>query len=231
MTRFLYATAMLLTGLIGGCSLVKPVDVPPMHTYTLSINSFKNSRPSTHLATLLITTPTASPGYQTQAMIYNQKPYELNAFTKNQWAGPPADMLTPLVLQAIRDTGYFHAVIGTPISANRTIRLKVHLLELRQDFTSRPSRIRMALQAIIVNDKTNQVENSRVFSTVQRTPCDAPYGGVIAANRATTILVHQIADFCSNNIVHPKRRHHHRRHSKIKTSTKLVQLPLPNKHT
>lgn len=197
MRIFLLITFILLSS----CSIMDPIKTPAMQTYTLSGGFVKQQTRHRKNITLMVSKPTASSGYQTKKMIYNKKPFELSAYTKNKWAGPPAEMITPLLLQTLRNTGYFHAIIEPPISAHRNLRLKINLIELRQDFTTRPSQVNMALQADLIDEKDNKILNSKVFGTRCNTPYDTPYGGVIAANRATKLLLHQVAYYCIRNIV------------------------------
>lgn len=190
--------------LVAGCSLLGPVKTAPMHTYTLQYDAVARNRARGPLTTLMISSPTASPGYQSRNMIYSCHPFELSHYINNQWAGPPADMLKPLLVQAVRDTGYFHAVISSPISADRNMRLKLNVLELRHDFDRRPSVQRLAVQVTLINDKNDQVIASQVFRADVVAPCPTPYGGVIAANRAAKQVLRQVAAFCVRHIANPK---------------------------
>lgn len=197
---------LIITLLLSSCSgILGPVKIPEVNTYTLAATGYAAHARHQKKITLMLATPTASPGYQSKKMIYNKRPLEVKSFTKNQWAGTPADMLQPLLLQSLRDTGYFHAVIAPPISAERHYRLAVNLIELRQDFTREPSRVRMVLQASVVDDSSNKVLASRVFSSVIATKCDSPYGGVVAANKATYRILGAVSLFCVNTIAHPPR--------------------------
>lgn len=189
---------ILLLLLLTSCAVNKP----PKATYTLGPTHYHSQKSTQSKYTLLVSSPTASPGYDTKKMLYNKKPYEIMPFAKNQWAGPPAKMLQPLLIQAIRDTGYFHAVLAPPLSARRHWLLKTNLLELRQDFTYSPSCIHMSIQVEIIDKPNDKVVNSQVFSTQVNTFKNTPYEGVIAANKATRILLNRIADFCVNTVVY-----------------------------
>lgn len=199
---------LFMSLLTSGCALMGPANTPVQHVYTLKAPTYHNHNTASRKITLLVNTPTASSGYQSKNMIYNQKDYELNSFSRNHWAGPPAEMLKPILLQSLRDSGYFHAVIGTPISAHRHLRLRVNLIELRQDFTLCPSQIKMALQASLIADQSDRVINSRVFATQVTCQQDTPYAGVIAANRATGKLMQQLAQFCVDNAVNARKKQH-----------------------
>lgn len=217
---------------MSACSVLGPIDTPDVHTYQLRSGHFSNRPAYGKKITLMLSTITASPGYQTKNMIYNRKPFELSSFTKNEWAGPPAEMLQPMIMQCLRSTGYFHAVIAPPVSADRNLRLNVNLIELRQDFTCKPSRVRMAIQAELIDDASDKVINSRVFSTSVATKSDTPYGGVYAANYATKYLLRQLTRFCVNTVVHKnisykiKKEHKNKLHNKRLTH-KAKALPKP----
>lgn len=223
-TRHLTYISLALVSLgMAGCTLMGPEKQPSQHTYNLKAPAYHSHRAHTRPITLMVNTPTASSGYQSKKMIYNQKNYELSTFARNVWAGAPADMLKPIILQSLRNTGYFHAVIGTPVSARRNLRLKVNLIELRQDFTLCPSQVKMSLSAALIADQSDRVINSRVFATQVTAPQETPYGGVIAANKATAILMRQLSEFCVDNIAHSQRTAH-RSHNK-KTP---INLPVPS---
>ncbi|MDQ2995113.1 MAG: ABC-type transport auxiliary lipoprotein family protein, partial [Pseudomonadota bacterium] len=186
--------------LTGCSSLLGPQEQPATSTYTLSIPRIHNVPPANKPLTLMVTTPTASSGYTSKKMIYNQLPYELSSYSRNEWAGPPAEMLEPLLIQKLRDTGYFHAVVTTPFFANRELVLKTHLLELRQDFTTKPSRIILAVQVELINNRTEHVINSHTFSCSIPTHCNTPYGGVQTANQAANIVLDKVAHFAVESL-------------------------------
>lgn len=199
----IFAAMCLLN--LAGCSFLGPQEQPTVATHTLSMPRPQNVRTSAKPLTLLVTTPTASSGYTTKKMIYNKCLYELNSFSRNEWVGPPAEIIEPLLIQKLRDTGYFHAVVTTPFSANRELILKSHLLELRQDFTLHPSHIIMALQVELINNKTEQVINSKTFSISVPTKCDTPESGVVTTNYAANELLNQVAQFAVHSLVeHPQ---------------------------
>ena len=185
---------------VGGCNFLGPQQLPSTTTYTLSAAKVRETPAQDHKITLLVNIPTASAGYDTRKMIYTQKPYELSDFSRNQWAAPPAEMLEPILIQKLRDTGYFHAVVNNAYSVNRQLILRTHLIELRQDFTVTPSRVRIALQAELINSDDNKVINSHTFTCSMPAPKNTPYSGVLAANKAVDKLLSQIAQFCVHSV-------------------------------
>lgn len=188
---------------VGGCNFLGPQQLPSTTTYTLSAAKVRETPAQDHKITLLVNTPTASAGYDTRKMIYTQKPYELSDFSRNQWAAPPAEMLEPILIQKLRDTGYFHAVVNNAYSVNRQLILRTHLIELRQDFTVTPSRVQLAMQAELINPTDNKVINSHTFTCSMPAPKNTPYSGVLAANKAVDRLLNQIAQFCVQSVKSP----------------------------
>lgn len=174
-----------------GCS---PVKVSVSNQYQLSAYSSKSLAKKTMPFTLLVTTPDAAAKYQTEQMLYIKKPYELEAFAKNAWVSPPADMLYPLILQSLQRTNFFQAVTSNAYTLGADYRLDTQLLALDQNFLKKPSAIEFSVKMVLTHVSDNKVLASRIINLQIPCPNDTPYGGVIAANRATqqftAILVH-----------------------------------------
>lgn len=189
----LVAAIVLLS--LSGCNVLGPQEQPKVVTHTISMPLPRNVPTCANPLTLMVSTPTASSGYNTKKMIYNERCYELATFTRNEWAGPPAEMIQPLLVQKLRDTGYFHAVVASPFSANRSLVLKTNLLELRQDFTLHPSHVVIALQVELINNHTEEVINSKTFARSVPTKLDTPDSGVVTINCAMNQLLNEVAQF------------------------------------
>lgn len=196
MTRIIIITSFVI--LLSACVNLSPVDVST-NSYTLDSTSTEQFGLKNQGRTLLIMTPTASPGYQSNQIIYVEQPYLLKAFARNEWVAPPAQMLSPLLEESLRNTGYFHAVVTQPFSGMSEKRLAVELLSLQQQFLQQPNEVYMELKADLIDNRTNEIIASRVFETSVSTGSATPYGGVIAANEATQILLEKIAKFTVEN--------------------------------
>ena len=86
----------------------------------------------------------AAPGYDSRHMLYQRQPPALEAFAFHEWVAPPAQMLTPLLVRAVQASGAFAVVLSAPTAAAGGWRLETQLLWLHQDFTRRPSQLRLA---------------------------------------------------------------------------------------
>ncbi len=144
---------------------------------------------------MLVSAPSAASGYQSSDMLYSLHPYQISSFATNRWVAPPADMLAPLIQQRLQASGCFRAVVTPPSSGTADIVLDTQLLQLQQEFLTQGSRVRMAVAVTLSDTASQQVIAARRFATIVPVLADDPYAGVVAANRATQILLNDIKSF------------------------------------
>jgi cholesterol transport system auxiliary component len=116
---FFYSVVLSLASLlISACSL-SPIKTHPISYYQLNTDSSKLPRYSTRKtpSTLFVSKPTANAGYESNAMIYIIKPYQLRSYAYNQWVDTPANMLLGVLTDYLQKSNYFHAVTFPPISS------------------------------------------------------------------------------------------------------------------
>lgn len=178
-----------------------PIKISVTNQYQLSAYSTKKLAKTQLPVTLLITAPDAAAGYQTAQMLYIKKPYELEAFAKNAWTNPPADMLYPLILQSIQGTNLFKAVTSNAYTLGADYRLDTQLLVLDQNFLKKPSVLEFSVKAVLTHVSDNKVLGSQIISVHTPCPSDTPYGGVVAANQATQQFTAILARFVVSHIV------------------------------
>ena len=184
---------------LSACSL-SPVKAPDVQRYRISRASLKSYRKQALDASILVSKPIANPGYQTDAMIYTKQPYHLQRFVKHKWVKPPSSMIQSMLVQSLRHSRIFRAVMTTPFVGITRYRLDTNLIELQQEFIRRPSKVRLVLQASVIDKKSRKIIASHRFGTVMTAPSEDPYGGVEATNRATAELMHQIISWLSKII-------------------------------
>lgn len=187
--------ALLLAGLLaGGCSL-PTADSGPRPQQHLLTASFGESGPaSPDGPVLMVARPRASAGFDSPDMRYLEEPTALDAFARNRWAAAPADMLEPLLVEALEGTGAFRAVVGGGSGLRAGLRLDTEVLRLQQEFFERPSRVRLGLRATLVETRTGEVLMARTFETTETAPGNDPSSGVDAANRAVARLLGELAE-------------------------------------
>lgn len=182
--------------LISACSL-GPTETSAPRTYFLNPEiSWKNPHgygARRGAAVLLITQPKPQAGFDTARMAYLLRPYEINYYAVNQWADTPARLLHRIMVENLDKTGLWSAVLQAASSVRAQYRLDCDSLVLEQQFFSRPSRVRLALRAQIVDLKTSSILATQYFELFEAAPSDDAYGGVQAANHASAKFLTELA--------------------------------------
>ena len=203
--RHLLASAALWTGLsatggLAGCASLLPT--PPPAPAQFALDDLAQAEASAPMPpatgpTLIVSAPRAAAGFDTRRIVFLRQPHELEAFAYNQWVDTPAQMLAPLIAQAIERSGAFRAVLRAPTAATADLRLDTELIRLQHEFLVQPSRVRMTLHAVLVDTATRRVVAWREFDTSVPSASEDPYGGVLAANQAVKALLAELAAFCA----------------------------------
>jgi cholesterol transport system auxiliary component len=194
--KILWMVNFTLLLLISACSL-GPTETSAPRTYFLNPEiSWKNPHSYGERigsAVLLITQPKAQAGFDTARMAYLLRPYEVNYYAVNQWADTPARLLHRIVVENLDKTGQWSAVLQGASSVRAQYRLDCDNLVLEQQFFSRPSRVRLALRAHIIDLKTSAILATQYFELFETAPSEDAYGGVQAANHASAKLLIELA--------------------------------------
>ncbi len=184
--------SVLIVILLTACSPIVP-DI----TNKYKLTAFSQEQVTTKKTdiTILVSQSQAMSGYQTEQMLYSDKPYQINSFVKNSWISPPSGMLTPLIVQSLQYSNYFFAVASGPDADKTDYRLDTQIIELQQNFLTKPSKIELAIQASITHVDDNRLVSSRIFSIHTPCPSNNPYGGVIAANNTVLTLTKELTKY------------------------------------
>ncbi len=194
--------AVLCFALAAGCSALKPGATPPSPTY-YSLDASAAPAPAPRAAaprsphTLVVNETQAAAAYDSQKIIYVRQAHKLEYFAHNEWADPPARMISSLIVGTLERSGAFRAVVSSPGSASGELRLDTEVLLLQQEFMTAPSQVRFALRAYLSEGGTRRVVATRDFEVLVPAPSDDPYGGVQAANSAVQKALEQLAAFCA----------------------------------
>lgn len=194
------AVAIALS-LLGGCSALLPPPPPPDNIYLLEARpapALARSVPP-HDVVLAVSMPRARAGFDSAQMIWVRQTHGLEAYSRNRWADTPARMLAPLLVDALERSAAFHAVLRPASSAAATLRLDTELIRLQQEFSTRPSKVRLTLNAQLVDVGTRRVLASMEFDETEECTSEDAYGGVLAANRALERLLASLARFCASH--------------------------------
>lgn len=190
---------LLCASVLGACSVLKPAASEPPAFYAL------NSPPTAPiqapasatrtLPTLLITSPRAGAGFDSQKIILVRHEHQLEYFAHSEWVDTPARMLAPLLAGALEATGAFGAVVLSPASAAGDLRLETEITRLQHNFLTQPSRVQFTLRAFVLDDRMHRVLAWREFRSEAVSASDTPQGGVMAANQAVQTVLTELAQF------------------------------------
>lgn len=190
------ALAALALPLVAACAGLQPPPAQPVSTYVLEAQPAARQILKRDVS-LAVSVPRARAGYDTAQMAYVRRAHELEYFAGSRWADPPSRMLAPLIAQALERAGCWRSVVLAPSTAAADLRLDSELVRLAQDFTARPSRVRLTLRAALIETASKRVLAARELDEIEEAPSDDPYGGVLAANRALERLLGRLAEFCA----------------------------------
>lgn len=198
MKRRLLAAGLPLALL--GCSgslLPKPAPAPLRHTLDGPMPATGAPAPPPGTRVLVLAPPRAAPGFDGTGMVYLRQAGELQAYALAEWAEPPAQLLAALLVRALRSGGRYAAVVPAASQAPADLRLEIELVRLQQDYTTRPSQVRLTLHAVLLDGHTRQVIGSREFDQLSVAPTDDAAGGVAAARTAAWLLLAAVVAFCT----------------------------------
>lgn len=192
--------AALALVLISGCDALRPAVAP--HPNFFSLAGARKPGPGVPRApatalTLVVSSPHAAAGFDSQHMMYVRQASQLEYYAHNEWIDTPARMLAPLIVAAVEQSGAFRAVVQTPSTVAGDIRLDTEVMRLQHEFLSTPSRVRFTLRAYLVDNATRRVLASHEFEAVADASSDDPYGGVMAAHEAVRTVLEDLASFCA----------------------------------
>jgi cholesterol transport system auxiliary component len=181
---------------VPGCGLLAPARSPAPSRFALQPSLVADPGAASGVTTIAIVRPAARAGFDGPGMAYVTRPYELAYFARHQWVEPPARMLAPLLAAALEGTGRLRAV-GRRDGAAAQLRLETEIVALQQEFTVRPSRLRFALRAQLVDVATQRIVGTTELEAAEPAPSDDPYGGVVAANQAVARVLAELAAWCA----------------------------------
>lgn len=184
----------LAAAIAPGCALMTPAQVETRKQVLTKVpTDLPRARP--HAATLLVLVPEANALYDTTEIAYTVRPYQVEYFSRNEWAERPSQMIHALLMKTLRGTGHFQEVLAPPHMGAHKYALRSELLELQQDFTSNAPTLRLAMRVQLVDGATQKVIASRELDTQEPMREKSPYAGVVAANEATARILRDIALF------------------------------------
>ena len=202
LTAFLVLTLPLITACSGLLSK-QSVQIGYYSLESSQLNAPAESQSSSNnaLPTLIINTPKAAAGFDTRHMMYTRAPHKLEYFARNEWVDTPANMLQPLMIATIANTGNFSAVIPKLGAVKADLRLESEVLKLVQAFDQKPSVVYFSLRAVMINNATGKIVALREFKEQAIAKSDDPNGGVNAANVAVDAALKKLSAFSAETTI------------------------------
>ena len=181
--------------LASGCSFLQPAPADATALHLLDARPVVASAAKRDRV-LAISAPRAAPGFDSAAMVYVQTAHALDHYATHRWADTPARMLAQLLTRTLEDSGSFRAVVQAPSAVPADLRLDTEIVQLRQSFLARPSRVELTLRTQLVDVAGRRVLATRYIEVTQDAASDDAAGGVAAANAAVERALAQVAAFC-----------------------------------
>ena len=195
------ASLLVAACLLSGCSVLPKPEPVAMNQYLLEYAPGETATGRVDdMPVLIVTTPRAHGGYDTHRIAYMEQAFGLRYYTRSRWADTPSRMLAPLLADAIQATGQFQGLYAVPGSIAADYRLDTELIRFHQDFTQQPGVVHITLRAQLVDLRENRVVRTQQFNMVEPTTANDSYGGVVAANKAVSRLLDELAQFCVNKL-------------------------------
>jgi len=188
---------LMSLSLLTACSILPEPKPAVLDKYLLEYTPATVQEARADAPVLLITRPRAHGAYDTTRIAYMQQAFGLRYYVRSRWADTPANMLAPLMAEALNAGGRFQALYVSPGRVTADLRLDTELLRFHQDFTRHPSEMQVILRAQLVDLGEQHVIASRLFDIREAAPSEDTYGGVLAANRAVGRLLEELAAFCA----------------------------------
>jgi cholesterol transport system auxiliary component len=186
--------ALLCAAGVAGCALLTPVK-DEVRKEVLSRVPTDIPQGKTGPASLLVLAPDTDAAYDTTQMAYALEAYQVAYFSQHEWSDTPAQMIQPLIAQALQQTGHFSAIHSPPYMGRYTYALRTRIVELKQDFTAEPAAVQLSMRFELNRWGSGQAIASREITLRQPMGEKAPHAGVVAANTAMESALRQLAQF------------------------------------
>jgi cholesterol transport system auxiliary component len=148
---------------------------------------------------ILISMPTAAPGYDSSRMVYTREAGSLESFTHSVWVDTPARMLAPLMAHALQESAAYRAVLLAPGAARADLRLDSSIVRLQQSYLQQPSQAHFSLRVTLLDNNSREVLAWHQFDITQPAPTEDASGAAAATRaavqQATQALVLWLAGF------------------------------------
>jgi len=174
-------TALFLFGILlfSGCGF-KQTALDVNHysiAYSSTNQSYINSMKS-----IYIETPSVNKSFNTNAILYTQKPYLFEQYAKNRWVDLPSNMIHNYLVQGIEDSNVFKSVLQKRVDIAFDYTLKSNIINLYNSFEEGKSYAILKIKFDLVSKE----KLLKTYSYDKKVLCQTnrPYGFIVAINKA-----------------------------------------------
>ncbi|HMC16811.1 MAG TPA: ABC-type transport auxiliary lipoprotein family protein [Albitalea sp.] len=184
----------VLAGALAACALMSPARLESTKAVLNKLPA-QLPQPATRAASVLVFAPETQPVYDTTQMAYTTQAYQVAYFSRHEWAETPSQMVQPLLVSTLRRTGAFSAVLVPPHAGRVSYALRSEIVELVQDFMTRPPTLRLGLHVELRDDASGRVVASKDIVLREPMQQPTPEAGVAAANEALSKALQELVRF------------------------------------
>lgn len=183
---------------LAGCSLLSPVKSVPDTTYVIDASPHPMVRKPSKIISVYVPETQTDTVYNTKKMAYSMQPYNVSYYAQHHWVATPGQMIQPLIVKTLQDTGYFHTVDPVPTGAHYDYIVATHLSKLRQLFLCDSTVVELTFRVEIINVEISQVVATKRYTIVVHSPFNSAYGEAVATNKAMYQLLNEMSNFVVN---------------------------------
>jgi ABC-type uncharacterized transport system auxiliary subunit len=182
-------TVLLLT------ACLSPVNTAQKNNYVLNTMPPLSHTAKVKAQVLLVSMPRLDAVMDNNKMVYLDGQHQIGYFSTHRWAAPPNALFSSLLLNTLQQQSKFYGVISAPYHGQRDVQLNIVNFTIVQDFTVRPSLVRVKMNASLSGLKKPYLLKTRAIQATVATRADTPEAGVVAANQAAAQCLTQIVAF------------------------------------
>lgn len=191
MTAWKIAVAVVLAAALAGC--LSQLERRAPHYHVLEAPGEPAKARATRAATLFIASTTAAGFYDAQPIAFSRQPGSRGYYQLNRWTERPSRRIHALLLERLRQSGGFEAVVGPSASGLRgDLVLETRLEELYHDAATRPGTARVTLSATLTDPAQRELVARRSFTRSAPAASYDAAGAVAGFNQAVGALLDDV---------------------------------------
>lgn len=178
--------------LLAGCTVLSGAR-QPVTDYVLADEGAIQRLPHGHPGVLLLGEMEAPAFYQVPALAYSRQPGTRAHYAFAQWTEPPAQRLTWLLEQRLRQAGAFHTVALLATGVTGQYQLDTRLVDFYHDASAKPGTAVLAIEADLVQRTDGRLLAHRTFRVRVPVASYDAEGAAKAMDRAAARVLGEIA--------------------------------------